>query len=156
MHSIVLKNSGLLVLFISLVFTACFSYEEVTIEKVDHIKIKSFTTKGIELIVALKINNPNKYAISLVDSDLELFIDGNKIGDASIEEKIKLPKKSNEVHKFTVVTTYKGILTSALPTIVAALTGKSIELGVKGSIKAKAKSISKKFPVEATERVRLN
>ena len=143
------------IVFSTLFLTGCFTYEEVTVENVSDVKIKKFSAKSIDVEVALQIKNPNKYKISIVDSDLELFVKNSKIGSATIKENIVLPKKSNKVHRFTIQTTYKQILSGAVPTLIGLIGKKSVELGVKGSIKARAKSISKRFPVEFKERVQL-
>lgn len=144
-----------LFLLISLLLSSCFEYKEVEVEKVSNVSVESFSTKGITIGIDLKINNPNRYKISIVDSNLELFVDNRKIGSAKLKEKIVLQKKSNEIHHVTVETNLKQLLSSALPTLLGLITKTDIELGVKGDIKARAKSLSKKFPLDFKERVQL-
>lgn len=103
----------------------------------------------------MQIKNPNKYDISIVDSDLTLFLKGKKLGTANIKEKIKLKKKSNEIHRFVIQSNLKDIASGVLPIIMGLMTKDSIELEVKGDIKAKAKGISKKVPIDFKEKVKL-
>jgi len=148
-----IKILGLIILFVSL--TGCLEYKEVEVVEVGDVGIKNISLKGIEVEVAMQIKNPNKYAISIVDSDLTLSADGNKVGEAKVKEKITLPKKSNKVYRFTIKTSVDDIVNSALPVLMSLMSKDNIELGVKGDIKAKAKGIGKRFPVDFKERVKI-
>ena len=64
--------------------------QEVEVVKVTDVGIKNFSSKGIEVGIAMQIKNPNNYAISIVGSDLIIFLKGQKLGTAAIKEKIKL------------------------------------------------------------------
>lgn len=123
--------------------------------KVTDVSIKEFSAKGIIVEVAMQIKNPNKYNISIVDSDLSIFVKGNKMGTANIKEKITLPKKSNKIHRFTIQTNLRDLTSGAIPVIMGLITQNSVDLQIQGDIKAKAKGISKKFPVDFKERVKL-
>lgn len=144
----------LVTLFLTL--TSCFKYEDVQILKVTNIRVNNLSAKKIEIGVDLQIVNPNKYKINIVDSELELFLKGKKIGTAHIIDKIELPKNSDQIHKIAIATDLKDMLSEAIPVILGVLFDESIELQVKGNIKASAKALTKIFPVDFTERVRLN
>jgi LEA14-like dessication related protein len=148
-----IKYSFLFLLALSLF--SCLQYKEVQIIKVTDVGIKDVSTKAIEIEVSMQIKNPNKYDISIVDSDLTLFLKGKKLGTANIKEKIKLKKKSNEIHRFVIQSNLKDIASGVLPIIMGLMTKDSIELEVKGDIKAKAKGISKKVPIDFKEKVKL-
>ncbi len=144
---------GLIILLIS--FSGCIEYKEVEVVEVSGVGIKNISLKGIEVEVAMQIKNPNKYNISIVDSDLTLFADGKKVGIAKVKEKITLPKKSNKIHRFTIQTSVHDIVSNALPLLMNLMTQDNIELGIKGDIKAKAKGVGKRFPVDFKERVKI-
>ncbi len=135
--------------------TSCLQYKEVEIVKVTDVGIKEISTKAIDVEVAMQIKNPNKYDISIVNSDLSIFLKGKKMGTANIKEKIKLKKKSNTIYRFTIQSSLKDIASGALPILMGLITKNSVELQVQGDIKAKAKGISKKVPVDFKERVKL-
>lgn len=149
-----LKILSLLVLILSL--SSCFKYEDVQILEVTNIRVLDLTTKKIEIGIDMHIVNPNKYKISITDSDLELFIKNKKIGTAKIKDIIELPKKSDQVQHIAIVTDTKDIVSGAIPVLLSLMFDESIELQVKGEIRAKAKAISKNFPVDFKERVTLN
>lgn len=144
---------GLIILLIS--FSGCIEYKEVEVVEVSGVGIKNISLKGIEIEVAMQIKNPNKYNISIVDSDLTLFADGKKVGVARVKEKITLPKKSNKIHRFTIQTSVQDIVSNALPLLMNLMTQDNIEVGIKGDIKAKAKGVGKRFPVDFKERVKI-
>jgi LEA14-like dessication related protein len=157
MRATTLKKRTLLfsLFFIAFSISSCITYKEVKVVKIVDSGIKKFSTKGIEIEVAMQIKNPNNYKISIVNSDLDLLAKGNRIGTASIDNKITLPKKSNKIHRFIIKASMKDMASGALPILMSVIAGNPIDLQIKGDIKAKAKGLSKKFPVDFKERVRL-
>ena len=139
----------------SLTNIGCLEYKEVTVVDVTGVGIKDLSAKGVVVEVAMQIKNPNKYDINIVDSDLDLYLKGNKMGEAKIQEKITLPKKSNKIHRFTIKSSLQDVASGILPLIMEVVMTKSVDLQVKGDIKAKAKGIGKRFPVDFKERVKL-
>lgn len=144
-----------LIAFLSLSLYSCIKYKEVEVKEVSNVRIKKMTTEKIEIELTMKISNPNNYKISVVDSDLELYVKNKKIGATNIKEKIVLPKKSEEHHKIVIETGLADMLTGAIPVLVGLVFDRSIELEINGNIKARAKSLSKTFPVNFKDRVEL-
>ena len=124
-------------------------YKDVEVVDVGEVGIKNISTKGIEVQVAMQIKNPNKYDISIVDSDLTLF------GVARVKEKVTLKKKSNKIHRFTIQTSASDIASSAIPVLMGLIMKSDLELQVQGDIKAKAKGLGKRFPVDFKEKIKL-
>jgi len=141
-------------LILAIALSGCFEYKEVEMIAVKDVKLNSFSMKGAEIGVEMQISNPNTYKVSVVDSDLELLIKGEKIGTAKIKNDIILPKNSNQTHQFVIESFFDNI-GGAMPSLMGAMMGQPIELQVKGNIKGKAKSFSKKFPVDFKEKIQL-
>lgn len=135
--------------------TGCLEYKEVKVVDVTSVGIKDISAKGIVVEVSMQIKNPNKYAINIVDSDLDIYLKGNKVGKANLQEKITLPKKSNKIHRFTIKSSLKEVASGIMPLMLSLLSNSNIEIQIKGDIKARAKGISKKFPVDIKEKVKL-
>ena len=142
-------------LFIILSAVGCLTYKEVKVVAVTEVGVKQFSTKGVEVEVAMQIKNPNNYKINIVDSDLELFVKGSGIGTATIDNKVTLPKKSNQIHRFIIKSSLKDMGANVFPILMTVLGGGIIELQIKGDIKATAKGIGKRFPVDFKEKVKL-
>lgn len=149
-------KSLLTILVISFTLTSCFKYEDVVMKEVTNVSINSFSANNIEIKVDMRIINPNNYKISIVDSDLELFVKNKKVGTSKIKDKIELPKNSDQTHQIVVVTNVGDMIGSAIPVILSVLFDDTVDLQVKGEIKARAKSLSKSFPVDFKEKVRLD
>lgn len=145
----------ILLLVLAIQHTACITYKEVEVVDVPDVGIKNFSMKGIDVEVAMQIKNPNNYDISIVDSDLTLFAEGKKIGIARVKEKIKLKKKSNQIYRFTIQTNAADILTGAVPVLMSLLLKDNLDVHIQGDIKAKAKGVGKRFPVDVKEKIKL-
>lgn len=152
-----LKNINLYLSLALLTFSfiGCIQYKEVEVVEVSDIGVKSIGLTGIDVEVAMQIKNPNKYDISIVDSDLTLYTEGNKIGVAKVKEKVTLKKKSNKIYRFTIHTSASDIATSAIPVLMSYLGKDNLMLKVEGDIKARAKGLSKRFPVKFEERINI-
>jgi LEA14-like dessication related protein len=148
-------KSILLLIVISFTLTSCFKYEDVIMKEVTNVSVNSFSANHIEIKVDMRIINPNNYKISIVDSDLELFVKNKKVGTSKIKDKIELPKNSDQTHQIVVVTNVGDMIGSAIPVILSVLFDDTVDLQIKGEIKARAKSLSKSFPVDFKEKVRL-
>lgn len=149
-------KSVLVLIVISITLTSCFKYEDVVMKEVTNVSVNSFSANNIEIKVDMRIINPNNYKISIVDSDLELFVKNKKVGTSKIKDNIDLPKNSDETHQIVVKTTVEDMIGTAIPVILSVLFEDSVDLQVKGEIKARAKSLSKSFPVDFKEKVRLD
>jgi LEA14-like dessication related protein len=149
----IFKCSAILILIISL--SSCLEYKEVEVIDIIEVGVKDISTQGVDVEVAMQVKNPNSYNISIVDSDLNLFIKGNKMGTAIIKEKVTLKKKSNAVYRFTLQSSFKDIGFGGLPIIMGLMSQSSMEVQILGDIKAQAKGISKRIPIDFTEKVKL-
>lgn len=151
------KRGAIYLSFLLIILSAvgCLTYKEVKVIAVTEVGVKQFTTKGVEVEVAMQIKNPNNYKINIVDSDLELFVKGSRIGTATIDNKVTLPKKSNQIHRFIIKSALKDMGTNVFPILMTVLGGGIIDLQIKGDIKATAKGIGKRFPVDFKEKVEL-
>jgi len=148
-----LKIITALTLLLSL--NSCIKYKDVEMVKVVDFGVKDINTNGVVFQVSMQIKNPNNYKISIVDSDLDLYVKEDKTGKVTLKDKVTLPENSNKIHHFLFKTDYKN-LTSDPTAILGTLLGNNkIPIQVKGYIKAKAKGLSKKFPVEFKEKIEI-
>ena len=148
-------NSLITLLFFVTVLTSCMKYEEVEMVRVTDMGIKNITTKGVNFQVSMQIKNPNNYNIGIVGSDLDLYVKDKKAGKVTLKDKVTLEKKSNTIHHFVFETDYKDLINDPTAIIGSVLGGGKLVVHVKGHIKAKAKGIGKKFPVDFKEKVTL-
>ena len=142
-------------LLMTVLFTSCFKYEEVDIEKVNYIDVKSFDAKGATINLSMDIKNPNNYNIKLVDSDLYLYLEGNKVGKAKIGKTIILKKRSTETQNATVKVDFKDTNFSSLQKLVQQANKGKVDFRIKGEVKAKVSLIAKKVAVNYSDQIDL-
>ncbi|HEY9082201.1 MAG TPA: LEA type 2 family protein [Vicingaceae bacterium] len=148
-----LKNIIILLSIFSLF--GCMEYKEVELVEVKEVAVRVFSMKEIRLVAYMQIHNPNNYKIAITEADMELFVKGEKIGNAKLDNTIVLPKNSNEVYEALVFTPMSEMQTNAIPTILSVIGQPTVPVHVKGYVKGKVKGVAKKIPVEFTDNVRL-
>ncbi len=139
----------LLVLLTPLFFTSCLSYKEIELGDVKNIKLNKANNGDAEIQVGINVSNPNNYKIKIKKIEADMLVNGKKIGKISLNKKVVLPKKSNEVQIFAVNTQLSNLI-SAIPNIFF---GGEIKLQLKGHIKGKVFVVTKKFPLEAEKSI---
>ena len=130
-------------------------YKDVQMIKVVDFGVKELSEKGVIFQVSMQLKNPNNYKIGIVGSDLDLYVENEKVGKVTLKDKIFLPKKSNKIHHFVFETDYTSLTTDPMAILGMVMGGGKLQIQVKGDIKAKAKGLSKKFPVDFKENVAL-
>ena len=98
-------------LFVFSLLASCASFEE-PIELVSNdMSVVKLNLEGAALRVKSSIHNNTWTPIKIKPSTLELYLDGEKLGDVYLEEKIRLKsKKDNEVEALVHVKFADGIL----------------------------------------------
>jgi LEA14-like dessication related protein len=148
-------SNYLTITLLALTLSSCLEYKEVKVVQVIDVGIKDISVSGVAVEVAMQIKNPNNYNIKIIGSDLNLFLKGNKMGAANLKNKVILKKKSNAVYRFTLQSNFKDLALGSLPVLMGLMTQNEIEFHIVGHIKAQAKGISKKVPIDFTEKVKL-
>lgn len=128
-------------------------YKNVEIVKLENAAVKKFSSKGIEAEVFLKVKNPNGYNISIINSDLDVFVNDKAVGKAKVTDKIMFPKKSEEVHRVHFESDFEKLGGGVLTTLASVVMSQTIHLGVKGEITVKAGFLKKKLKVDIKENV---
>ncbi len=142
--------------FILLFLSACMKYNEVSIVGVTDVKLQEVNTSNVEVAIGLRVKNPNNYKITIADADLQVYIKGVKLGNVVMKNKVVLPKKSDLTHDVIITGKPAQMSLAAIPTLIGLMgKNKSVQVQVKGEIKARAKNISKKFPVDFSDQVSL-
>jgi LEA14-like dessication related protein len=130
---------------------SCGNVEEPRIVELVDTQIKTFSSNSLEVVVTLKIENPNNFNIFLTGSELNISLNNKHIGTASIVEKVRIPKNVTEDQTITLKMEDTSLLAKVFPTLlVASLTG-SFKLDAKGFIKARARGITKTVPIEFSQ-----
>ncbi len=91
----------LIVIMMSL--SACKLFKQPTLEKVHDVKINKFGVDEIEIALSISIHNPNCYQLKIDKLDVELLNKHRqKIGMATLQNKVTIPKRRSNALDFTV------------------------------------------------------
>ncbi|MFT6167853.1 MAG: LEA14-like dessication related protein [Vicingaceae bacterium] len=147
------KFSVVLTLLLS--FSSC-TYEEVEITEIKYVKLVEFSPKGLVVESEIKIKNPNGFQLSMVDSEFDIYIKGSKLAKASVDNKIKIPKNSEEYHKVVMKSDFEDFADGALIQMLGLTLGsKEVDFKIDGYVTGKVFFIKKKVHVSHEEKVPL-
>ena len=132
------------------------SYSDVELVSVQDAQVTRLDGSGIAATVTVQVHNPNNYRISVMDPDMELYVNDVAIGKATLDSTIVLDR--NSTHAYTIplhATLSNG--QNLLPLLMTTALGGSVKLGVKGTVVGKAGLfLRKRFPFEAEQQVDLS
>lgn len=150
-----MRGIKLLLIAVVLGASSC-SYQDVVMQELADVGLSEVTNEKVRIDIQAKIENPNNYPITIVSSDLDIYISGKRIGNTALDKKVKLPKKSSEIHTVSLETDLKSLKKGLLPSLFSALTDQSLTVRLKGKIKARVIIVGKKFDVDYSEKVKLD
>lgn len=145
----------LLFLSIGIFFTSCLSFKPVTTEKVEGFTVNSINSQGVDVTLTLRINNPNSFAIKVKSIDLDVQAGKIALGRVLVSEKVTIPAKSTTSQQFHFTTSFTSATLAALPAALALLTNSEVQIHAEGTVRARAWLITKSFPVNFTDGVKL-
>lgn len=129
---------------------SCTIYQDIEVSEVRDIRIIEVTKDGLIAEVDLKIYNPNPYRLTIVNVDADLYLNDKDIGDAQINERITIGKKSSHVYTIKLEGDYTKMGGSLLEGLLGSLFSQTANLRIDGTIKGRALLIGKRvfFQVE--------
>ena len=145
----------LTITLLAFTLSSCLEYKEVQVVEVIDVGVKDISVNGVAVEVEMQIKNPNNYNIKIIGSNLNLFLKENKMGTANLKNKVTLKKKSTAVYRFNLQSNFNDLALGSIPVLIGLITQNSVEVHIVGDIKAQAKGISKKVPIDFTEKVKL-
>jgi len=134
---------------------SCTLYKDIEVSEVRDIRITELTKEGLVAEVDLKIYNPNPYKLTILKVDADLYLNDKDIGDAEINEKVTIDKKSNLVYTIKLDGDYTQMGGSLLEGLLGSIFAQTVNLRIDGTIKGRALFISKKVYFELDEDVKL-
>ena len=135
------------------ILASCTAYRDVEFKGVKRTQFTGFNSSGVSCEFDVELFNPNPYKISLVSSDVDLFMEGTRLGHLSLPTSSVLLPEEKTILKLTCTAEAESI-----PKILSGAIGlvfkKEVVIEGKGSVTAKAFMISKVVPVEFTQRLK--
>jgi LEA14-like dessication related protein len=149
----VLKRGYGFLLLLILTLQGCRLYRDVEFRGVKETRFTSFNAQGVSCEFDVELYNPNPYKITLMQSEVDLFLEGTRVG------KVQLPSlavlNGEEKMRLKLTCTAEP---SSIPKLVGGAIGlvfkKELVIEGKGAVTAKAFLVTKTVPVEFTQRIK--
>jgi LEA14-like dessication related protein len=135
--------SILIIIFTSL--NSC-SYQDINIGNPTDLKVEELNMKNIKLIIMVPIDNPNNFAFKIKSVNIDLFINGRKVGKINKIDKVRIPKNSKEIYPVPFeIETSDGLMN--ILAIFNDLQKGRPKIALKGNVKVGKVLINKKIKV---------
>ena len=122
--------------------------------QVEDFVVHEFSADIVSADVILKVGNPNWYKIKLVDSDIDVKLNGNKMGKLHLREPLSLPKKDTTIQTLRVTADLTSMEGDFFSNTLSLLFKKTALVEADGYVKGRALGIGKKVPVGFEEEIK--
>ena len=139
-----------------IVFFSCGTIEPVTIGGVDHTKVNSLSTAGVDFSFGMKIKNPNKMGVTVFPSSFDATVNGIDAGKVKIYKKVRIKKNSDDIAEFNIKSDFSKLGLADIANIISMVSSKNAAITLKGDVKVGKWYYRKKFPVEWKKTVSLS
>ena len=151
-----MKRWLIIVFFILLIAPSCNVYKDVEVAEVKEVKIIRFDQDAVEAEVELVINNPNWYRVVLLESDVDVFINGKEVGKLQLKEKVILANKTSSTRTIIMTGDYDDMSSGFLDNLLTLLFANTAKFEVIGTMKGRALMISRKVDVKEETELDIN
>lgn len=157
MMNVYLSNTLRLGSILALVFImfSCIEFIQPEFKGVKNVQVGKFGATGIDVEITANIYNPNNYNLTVMGSDLDFYIGNRKMGKANIKKKVKIIKNTEADYTFHISIGANDIKNSLGSFMNILMTGRA-NVKVSGTIRGRAKLITKSFPIEFSHVLNLN
>lgn len=136
--------------------TSCKAPQELEFRGVSGVDVKRPSDGGMALDVRMKVHNPNKFKVSVLNYDLDIAVNGKALGEAQSNKKQSIKGGETKDMSFTVKTNLMKLLGFGLGSLGGKLAGDGMKVKVNGTTKVKAFLIKKTLDVDYETSVDLN
>lgn len=133
----------LLLLISILIMPSCRVPQELVYKDFKNFSIKKLGFSNSEIKMELIYYNPNNFGLQLKRTDLDIFIDGNYLGQTSQEFQVSIPKRAD----FAIPLTIKVDMKNVFKNVISSLFGQEVLVRITGKVKVGKANVYKSFPV---------
>jgi len=138
-----MKTRQYLILLLLIITSSCSQPKALVYQSIQNFGMKQAGLKQTELSMDLLLFNPNRYPLKLKDADVDVFINGNKLGKMLLSECFPVPGHDT----FSMPVTLNVDLKNVLPNALQLLMNPDVEIKLDGSVKAGRHGLYLNVPV---------
>ena len=139
-----------------LLLTSCGDFKEVAFSGIESMKMIKLSQSGVEAEITARIKNPNNTAFTIYKSEMDVTVNGMNVGKAHLASNVKIKKNSEEAYTFTIKSDFSKLSMTDIPKVIAMAMSRSVNIGLKGDLRAGKLLVKKNFPIDLTQSVPLN
>lgn len=114
-----------------LTMAACSNPQELVYQDVKNFRLMEVSMKP-KVGMDVQFYNPNKYGMTMKDANVNLFVNGEHVGNAVLDRSYDVPGRDT----FLLPVTLKADLEKILPNALAILANNKVNVELKGTVKA--------------------
>lgn len=137
-----------------IIFLSSCNIKDVEVGKIESVSIKDISKEHIILELMVPVKNNNNFSFTISDVNLDLSLNNTELGEVNRSSRLKIPAGSDAVHPFEVEVKFSKLADNPL-TLLSSLITNRIKLKAKGYIKARKFLLTKKYPVDENQSVKL-
>ncbi len=135
---------------------SCGEIKDVEFGKIEQARILNANIKALEAEFMVQIKNPNNFGFTVTKSDLDLSINGKKLGKVKLKNNVHIKANSNEAQTFTITSDLSESGAGGLPALMSIIQSRSPRIRLQGHLKVRSfLFFSKKIPVDVEQAIPL-
>ena len=136
------------------IFMGCgFFYETIEVVQVRKTKITKITPSYADIVLIVKLNNPNGFSVTVNESDLQVSIDGQKVGKARIDREFTILEDTSKYYQISLRTDFNDEFSAVLTQFVDRAMRERITAHVEGTLTGEVFVFSRKEQIDLTQEI---
>ncbi|MEP7232371.1 MAG: LEA type 2 family protein [Ginsengibacter sp.] len=127
----------------ALVMFSCASPKALEYKTYHNFSVRSLGFNSSTIALDLEYYNPNNFGLQLRNSDLDIFIDGNRFGHSTSDTLIKIPRRSTFILPIKFDVDMQNLFKNAMSTLL----GKEVTVKLTGKLKVGKGNVFLSFPL---------
>lgn len=128
------------------------TFEEIQMKGTDNLELVSISGRSVTLSFDVILNNPNKHTIKIKPAVFDLYINGDKVGLAHLNETLVIYKNAELPIKAPVTLEF---LEGSMAKLLLGLLKKTAAVRIVGKIKGSISGFSRKKEIDETREIPL-
>ena len=138
-----MKRSSLCAIVIILAISSCRQPKDLVYQNVQNFKLKQAGLRQTEVSMDLRLFNPNNYGMKLKDADIDIYINGSKLGKMLVNDHFAVPG----LDTFSMPVQLNVDLKNVLPNALQLLLNSEVDIKLAGTLKAGRHGVYIRVPV---------
>ena len=129
----------------------CAQPQQLQYKSVQNFRVRNLSLSRPEIGMDIQFYNPNNFALSLKDANIDIFINDQYIGKAALTQQFEVPQMSNFNMPVAMTADLKNVFSNAL----LVLFNQAVDVKIQGNVKA-GKGLFVNVPINYQGRHKLN